>query len=180
MVTRCLGDDAWLAIELVDEADWNAVCDLLECPTLKLDRGKPTPDVLEQLRGDIGQWAAELRPYQAAVKLQHCGIAAGPVQDTEDLWRDPQLRSRGAIVEQSHPDIGLVEFPNSPDRMSRSPGAVQRRAPRLGEHSAEVVREWLHRTPAEVQELIDQGAMWQATTDTASATAALEGTDREA
>jgi hypothetical protein len=64
--------------------------------------------------------------------------------------------------------------------MSRTPGAVQRRAPRLGEHSAEVVYEWLHRTPAEVQELIDDGGMWQATTATASASSEHEGTEREA
>ena len=169
IVARCLGDDAWVAIELEDDVDWDSLCDALECPALKSDGSMPPAETLAELRSALARWSAELRPYQAATKLQHAGIAACPVQDSEDLWRDPQLRSRGAIVEVAHPDIGLAEFPNSPDRMSRTPARIQRRGPRLGEHSTEVVREWLHRTPAQIQELIDDGGMWQANVDEADA-----------
>jgi crotonobetainyl-CoA:carnitine CoA-transferase CaiB-like acyl-CoA transferase len=161
LVARCLGDDAWVAIELENGADWNAMCDVLERSALTTDGSPPTTQHLGELRGAIEQWAAALRPYQAATKLQLAGIAAGPVQDSEDLWRDPQLRSRGAIVEVAHPDIGVVEFPNSPDRMSLTPGAVQHRSPRLGEHSAEVLREWLHRTPSEIRDLLNTGGIWE-------------------
>ncbi len=165
MVAKCLGDDAWVAIELEGEDDWNAICVTLERPDLSSDGRTLRPEDHEQLRSAITRWTAGLRPYQAAIKLQLAGIASCPVQDSEDLWRDPQLRSRGAIVELSHPDVGVVEFPNSPDRMSRTPGAVQRRGPRLGEHSVEVVRQWLNRTPEEIEKLMSEGAIWQAETE---------------
>ena len=63
---------------------------------------------------------------QVSVILQHAGLAVAPVQSTEDLWRDPQLRARGAFVEIDHPDIGLLEQPQSPDRMTLTPGHVAR------------------------------------------------------
>ena len=162
IVARCLGDDAWVAIELEDEADWEVICATLARPDLSIRGRSVTPDDQEQLRGAIARWASGVRPYQAANKLQLAGIASCPVQDSEDLWRDPQLRSRGAIVEVAHPDVGVVELPNSPDRMSLTPGSVRRRGPRLGEHSIEVVRQWLNRTPDEIRLLISDGGIWQA------------------
>ena len=174
LVSRCLGDDAWVAIELEDEADWETICEVMERRDLSILERAPTADDQKHLWEAIDGWTAELRPYQAANKLQLAGIAACPVQDSEDLWRDPQLRSRGAIVEVVHPDVGAVEYPNSPDRMSLTPGTVQRRGPRLGEHSIEVVRQWLDRTPEEVSLLISNGGIWQARTEGATELENLE------
>jgi crotonobetainyl-CoA:carnitine CoA-transferase CaiB-like acyl-CoA transferase len=64
------------------------------------------------------------------------------------------------MVEIHHPDIGPVEYPQSPDRMSGTPGRVQRRGPRLGEHSSEILASWLGLDHVEIQKLADQGAIW--------------------
>ena len=87
-------------------------------------------------------------------------LAAGPVQNSEDLWRDPQLRSRGAFVEVCHPDLGCIEYPQAPNRMSRTPGRVRSRGPRLGEHTADVLGEWLAYGAREVERLRRGGAIW--------------------
>jgi crotonobetainyl-CoA:carnitine CoA-transferase CaiB-like acyl-CoA transferase len=159
-VVRCAGHDAWMAIELEDAADWADLCGLLERSDLRLKSDWASDEERRQLQEAIQQWASELTPFQATFRLQHAGLAAGPVQNTEDLWRDAQLRTRGAIVEVTHPDVPVVELPNSPDRMSETPGRVRLRGPRLGEHSAEIVSTWLGLADEEVHELLKQGAIW--------------------
>jgi crotonobetainyl-CoA:carnitine CoA-transferase CaiB-like acyl-CoA transferase len=93
--------------------------------------------------------------------LQSAGLAVAPVQDSEDLWRDAQHRSRGAFVDVWHPDIGSVEYPGSPDRLSMTPGHVVRRGSRMGEHTREVLGEWLDLKGSAVTHLEKDGAVWQ-------------------
>jgi crotonobetainyl-CoA:carnitine CoA-transferase CaiB-like acyl-CoA transferase len=159
-VIRCLGADAWVAIELEDARDWAVMCSFLERPDLHLGDAGPTPEMRESLREAIEEWAGAVSPFQATHKLQKLGVAVGPVQNSEDLWRDAQLRSREAFVEVCHPDLGCIEYPNAPNRMSRTPGGVRSRGPRLGEHTADVLREWLACSESDVEDLRTSAAVW--------------------
>ncbi len=160
MVIRCAGADAWAAVELQDEADWVALCTVLERDDLDPPGLGATDEAAQATRQAVEAWASRLHPMQVAIQLQAAGLAAAPVQDSEDIWRDPQLRGRGAVVDIAHPDVGHVEYPQSPDRMSESPGRVQRRGPRLGEHSTEILTRWLGLGENEIRKLVDQGATW--------------------
>jgi crotonobetainyl-CoA:carnitine CoA-transferase CaiB-like acyl-CoA transferase len=115
----------------------------------------------EALDAAVGDWAAAWSPHAAAHALQRIGLAAGAVQDSEDVVRDPQLRTRGFAVEIDHPDLGVIEYAQSPHRMSLTPGRVQRRAPRLGEHTSEILREWLDLDSSEIDALVRAGAAWR-------------------
>jgi benzylsuccinate CoA-transferase BbsF subunit len=159
-VIRCDGPDAWVAIELEDAEDWDVVCDHLERPDLKLD-GNAVPERCARLRGEIEAWARTRTPLQVATELQRAGLAVAPVQNSEDLWRDAQLRSRDAYVDVSHPDIGIVEYPRTLHRLSASPALLPRRSPRLGEHTNEVLAEWAGLDEATLADLAARGAIWQ-------------------
>lgn len=161
-VVRCVGEDAWLAVELEDLADWHTLCGFLDRLDLVAETASEIPRRRASLDAAIADWARTLTPLQAAVQLQRAGLAAGPVQNTEDLWRDAQLRSRDSFVELSHPDLGTVEYPNALDRLSVTPGRVVRRAPRLGEHTVEVLGQWLGLDGAAIGALEDTGAVWSA------------------
>ena len=156
-VLRCLGADAWVAVELEDADDWAVMCAFLERPDLELPGTGPTPELRESLRQALEEWAGKVSAFQATLTLQKAGLAAGAVQDSEDLWRDAQLRSRGAFVEVCHPDLGCIEYPDAP---SRSLGGVKSRGPRLGEHTASVLGEWLACGEEELDELRANGAIW--------------------
>jgi benzylsuccinate CoA-transferase BbsF subunit len=162
-VLRCAGDDAWVAVELEDLDDVRVLADLLERP----DLDGPAPDV-DGVRSALEGWAAALTPMQAAFKLQRAGLPAAPVENTEDLWRDPQLRARDAFVEVDQPEVGRMEHPQSPDRMSITPGRVRGRSRRLGEDTFEVLEEWLDLDGARLQELRATGAVYQVEAQSAS------------
>ena len=156
-VFRCLGFDRWLAVELRDTDEWAATCRLLERDELVDlsgdERGR------KGLSESLKNWAAQLSPHQAASRLQRIGVAAAAVQDGEDLIRDPQLRARGYIQEIDQPEVGPCEYPGSPHRMSKTGGAIRRPAPRLGQHTVEILRDWLAMPDDDIATLAATGVL---------------------
>ncbi len=159
-VVRCRGADAWVAIELEDTGDWARMCEFLERPDLRLGAAGVTPEARASLREALAAWTGTVTPLQAAFKLQRRGVAAGPVEDSEDLWRDAQHRSRGAYVDVWHPDLGSVEYPDSPGVTDGPPGDVRPGGPRLGAHTVDVLREWLGCNESDVADLRASTAVW--------------------
>ena len=73
--------------------------------------------------------------------FEAAGVTAGPVCSVADLFDDPFVQGREAIVELEDADMGSVPMHNVIPRLSRSPGGFRRPAPRLGEHTAEILAE---------------------------------------
>jgi crotonobetainyl-CoA:carnitine CoA-transferase CaiB-like acyl-CoA transferase len=65
-----------------------------------------------------------------------------PMHDIDSLLQDPHLLAVGMLQAVQHPSEGHVREIGVPVSFSGTPGlAVQKPAPRLGQHSAEVLRE---------------------------------------
>jgi crotonobetainyl-CoA:carnitine CoA-transferase CaiB-like acyl-CoA transferase len=65
----------------------------------------------------------------------------GPINDYAAVFADPQVQARGMIVNVDHPTLGTVQALGSPIKMSATPPDPSRRAPLLGEHTDEVLRQ---------------------------------------
>jgi crotonobetainyl-CoA:carnitine CoA-transferase CaiB-like acyl-CoA transferase len=149
-VVPCRGDDDWLAVEVEDAADWRALARFLGRDDLEvLASGVPDERARAALGAALAAWAAGLTAQQAMRMLQRAGLAAGAVQDSEDVVRDPQHRERHFLLEMDHPDLGVAEYAAPPHRLAKTPPTVRRPTPRLGAHTVEVLGEWLGMTPAE-------------------------------
>ena len=68
-------------------------------------------------------------------------VPCGPINDYAQVFTDPQVRAREMVVEVDHPALGHIRALGSPIKMSATPPDVRRRAPGLGEHTDEVLRE---------------------------------------
>jgi len=68
-------------------------------------------------------------------------VLCAPLYTMEDLLTDPVLRERGFFIEVEHPHLGRFTMPGRPFLMSETPWTLRRRAPLLGEHTEEVLRE---------------------------------------
>lgn len=100
---------------------------------------------------DTAHW---LETFRAA------DIWCGPVYGYADLVDDPQIRHNGTFVEYDHVTEGRVKVPGFPIRFSRTPSAITRGAPLVGEHSREVLAE-TGRSEAEIAQLIESGVVRQ-------------------
>ena len=69
------------------------------------------------------------------------GIPAGPINNYAEAFADPQVQARDMVIGVDHPTLGRLRTPGSPLKMSETPPRVDRRAPLLGEHTADVLRE---------------------------------------
>jgi len=87
-------------------------------------------------------------------------IWAGPVYGYADLVDDPQIKHNGTFVEYDHPTEGRVKTPGFPIRFSRTPSAITRGAPLVGEHSHAVLSE-LGLDDDAITQLIESGVVRQ-------------------
>lgn len=68
-------------------------------------------------------------------------IPCGPINTYDQVFRDPQVLAREMVVTTDHPTLGRLRTLGSPIKMSATPPDSTRRAPSLGEHTREVLRE---------------------------------------
>ena len=85
--------------------------------------------------------------------LQAAGVPCGAIQRYDEVAADPHLAARGFFW-----DAGGVRQVGNPMRFQKTPVRRDHAGPRLGEHSAEVLRE-LGRTPEQVADLRARGVI---------------------
>ena len=74
-------------------------------------------------------------------RLEAAGVAAGPIYEFHEVFEDPQVRHLGLVAEVEQPGAGKVKMLTFPGRASGTPPRIDRPAPLLGQHTAEVLRE---------------------------------------
>ena len=84
--------------------------------------------------------------------LDDAGVPCGPVYTYEQLFADPQVRHREMVVHADDAELGRVPHIRTPIRMSTAAVAVRQTAPRLGQHTDEILA-GLGYPPAQVAEL---------------------------
>lgn len=91
--------------------------------------------------------------------LEKEGVPCGPINTMDQVFADPQVQARGLRVEMPHPTAGMVPMVGSPMRFSETPVEYRRPPPLLGEHSGEVLAEWLGLDETEIEALRASGAI---------------------
>jgi crotonobetainyl-CoA:carnitine CoA-transferase CaiB-like acyl-CoA transferase len=89
----------------------------------------------------IGAFIAQRSQAENLALFEAAEVTVGPVCSVEDLLAHPYVIGREAIVELDDPDLGSLPAHNITPRLSRTPGTFRRAAPRIGEHTQEVLRD---------------------------------------
>jgi crotonobetainyl-CoA:carnitine CoA-transferase CaiB-like acyl-CoA transferase len=163
-VYPCLGADRWLALSIATDAQFAALSRVLGLPGLAgdqrfvtLDARRRNQDALDAIIGSAtGGWVA----LDLEKKLQAAGIDAAAVADSRDVWLDPQLAARGFFemmpAPNAVPEVGSRPFIRPGWKMSESEATTRRQAPDFGEHTREVLGEYLEMRDAELDALMDE------------------------
>jgi crotonobetainyl-CoA:carnitine CoA-transferase CaiB-like acyl-CoA transferase len=132
--------DGWLIVQAIGKdmfARWARLVgreELINDPRFADDLLRA--DHREVITTAMNEWLATRTTAEALAALQTARVPAGPVLDLGEVLEDPQVKARELL--QYVDDVPLA---NTAVRLSATPGTIRHRAPTLGEHTDEVMRE---------------------------------------
>jgi crotonobetainyl-CoA:carnitine CoA-transferase CaiB-like acyl-CoA transferase len=138
-------EDGYITVGAAQQKFFEALCDLLELPDVKADpRFARNADRVDHNDALVELLQTKLRLCSSTYwlgELERLGIPAGPVLHFDEVFTDPQILARDMVAETQHPVTGAFRTLGVPVKFSDTPGVVRRPAPRLGEHTDEVLGE---------------------------------------
>jgi crotonobetainyl-CoA:carnitine CoA-transferase CaiB-like acyl-CoA transferase len=153
-------DGEQIFVGLTSDGQWRRFCehfdrhDLLQNPAYKSneDRVRQRP----ALRPVVGEIIARHRLGELAELFDRIDIPFAPVAKPGDLFEDPQLNAGGRMLGIDFPNGARAKIPRLPIEMGDHDFALQRQAPALGQHTAEILAE-LGITRSEIAVLRERG-----------------------
>lgn len=107
----------------------------------------------KELKPILDQAFSRYTQAEALAMLGKAGIPSAPINTVDRVMKDPQIKAREMIVEIEHPIAGMLKLAGIPIKMSLTPGAVERPAPILGQHTDKILKEFLGKTQEQIDEL---------------------------
>jgi crotonobetainyl-CoA:carnitine CoA-transferase CaiB-like acyl-CoA transferase len=92
----------------------------------------------DEINGIVADWVKARTAREVQDVLERHEVPFGVAYSVADIFADPHIAARGDIETVDDAVIGAVRMQGVYPRFSRTPGAIQRGAPRLGEHNDEV------------------------------------------
>jgi crotonobetainyl-CoA:carnitine CoA-transferase CaiB-like acyl-CoA transferase len=155
--------DGWLNVGAANQANWERLLKALDATELANDprfadnAGRVTN--LPQLVEALTPYFQKRTTAEWLQKLDAIGLPAGPVLSIGQMHAHPQTQAREMVAEVQHSQVGMVKTLGLPVKFSETPGAVQRGAPLLGEHTRQILVEHGY-TDTEIESLIKEGAIF--------------------
>ena len=144
-VLHCADSD--IMISTGNEEHFKRICEVLDAPEMATDprfetmtvRGPNRLALFDAMNARARSWKA----IELVDALAAAGVPAGAVNNVEQAMADPQVKARGIEFTLPHPlkpDLRLIA---SPVRLSRTPPSYDRPPPMIGQHTDEVLHDWL-------------------------------------
>ena len=139
-------DEQWVLLQVAGQPMFKRWCRLMGREEL-FDDPRFANDDIRWENGDVlndimSQWCADKTKAEVLELLEMAKMPAAPLHSTQEVLDDPHIQAMGYLKRVPFPgasrDVPIIE---TPFRMSATPGSIRHRAPLLGEHTDEVLRE---------------------------------------
>jgi alpha-methylacyl-CoA racemase len=133
--------DGWLTVAALEPPFWATLCESIGRPDL-VDDGFATGARRSEVIAEIEELFATKTRAEWMAHFEGADVCVGPVNDFAEAFIDEQVLHRGMVIEAETPGAGSVKHVGNPIKMrSMSSGLLRRQAPRLGEHTDQVLEE---------------------------------------
>lgn len=154
--------DGWVAIAVGNDEIWQRFCEATGNEELGRDPKYQTNAKRvgehESLKAAVTEWTTKRATGETVSYLLSHKIPAAPVYGVRDIVEDPHIaKAREMVLDMDQPGVGRMKVVGCPIKM---PGTgLWRPAPRLGEHTTEVLAELLKMTEGQIEKLKLGGAV---------------------
>ena len=162
-VYPCKGEDKWCTLAVFSDEQWGCFCDVVgksewkDDPRLSTLSGrKENEEVIDSF---LSQWTRELSAEEVMVRMQAAGVPAGVVKNAEEVYNDPQLRTRNLFWPMNHSEMGTFTHLGTSFELSETPGQPNMPSPGLGEHTEYVCTSLLGLSDEEFICLLQEGVL---------------------
>jgi crotonobetainyl-CoA:carnitine CoA-transferase CaiB-like acyl-CoA transferase len=156
-------DDKWVSMsastQAMTERLFRAIgrAELLDNPRYKTNAERVKH--AHELDAIIGDFMVKMTQAENLVFFDTHEVTVGPVYDIAQFVQDPHVLAREIVAEYPDDEMGTIPMHSVVPKMSGTPGAIRRRAPKLGEHNAEILGE-LGLDSAAIQSLADADVIY--------------------
>lgn len=153
---RCR-DGEWLFLSAESSREWDSLrAAFASLPPLAYGAAASEPSDGALAEGLSAVFAATPRE-QTLGRLAGAGVRATQVNHFRDLFDDPQIMANDLIAELGHSQWGKVRQTGMLMKFSRTPGRIERAAPLHGEHTDEILHDYLGYDNARIARLRARG-----------------------
>jgi crotonobetainyl-CoA:carnitine CoA-transferase CaiB-like acyl-CoA transferase len=153
--------DGYLVVGVASETIWKRFCfaigraDLIDHPRFVKNAERVAHrDELLKMLGEIFS-SRDSKTWSQI--LQEAAVPCAPVQTVDQVFNDPQVSHRDMLAEMEHPSAGKIKMAGIPVKFSATPATLRLPPPRLGEHTQNVLEDWLGMNEQEIAVLGEKG-----------------------
>ncbi|MDP7421550.1 MAG: CoA transferase [bacterium] len=149
--------DGFINIAVGNDALWVKFCAAIKRPDLT-ERPAFTSNALRvenhgELKPILGDIIGRKTTREWVPILREAGVPCGAINNLAGVTDDTQVKHREMIVNMAHPKCGNVTLTGIPIKLSETPGSLRYPPPLLGEHSGQILEDWLGYGESQIEEL---------------------------
>lgn len=154
--------DGYIAIAALGPLMWERLCRAIKRPDFienalfqnSADRYKNYVELFEPV---LNEWTEKRTIKQIIKILDEYGVPASPVQTVKDIFECPHIAARDMLPEINHPALGKMRLAGNPIKMSNIQHEHYSAGPSLGEHSLEILNNYLGYSEKKITGLTQKG-----------------------
>ncbi len=155
------GDDEWVALSASSQSIAERIlrivggAEMAEDPRFQTHSDRV--EHIDEIDDRIQAWMSEHDREEVLEVFNENNAAIAPIYDIEDIYDDPHLEERDALITVEDEDLGEVTLSGVFPKMSKTPGRVKHTGPDLGEDTLEVLLERTAASADELESFYDEG-----------------------
>jgi len=138
--------DGYVSVAVMQNKQWQAFCKAVGREALLEDERFATPTLREVNKDarlqEIQDSVIDFEVDEILKLLDDAGVPCAPVLTRTQMRQHPQVIANEILVETDHPHVGRLRQARAPATFSKTPTAIARGAPTLGEHTDEILKEF--------------------------------------
>jgi crotonobetainyl-CoA:carnitine CoA-transferase CaiB-like acyl-CoA transferase len=155
--------DGWVMMSCIGNPLWKRFLraigreDLKDDPNFKDDMARFNNRHL--IQPIVSEWTKQRTTEEIIEILGKARVPCNKVNNIAEMMEHPQVKAREMLVDIEYPGIGTLPLSGIAIKMSETPGSIERRPPKVGEHNEEVYVDILGLSSEEISKLAVEGVI---------------------